>query len=80
MANAIGLAGWNRGAGKVAAFSKAITVSDLQNENFKRLFINTVHWCFFIKMNHMIDFSINCIFKISRLNFFFSVQTKLIER
>ena len=44
MANAIGLAGWKRGYGNVAAFSKAINVTDLQDENFKRLFINTVHW------------------------------------
>lgn len=48
MANSIGFAGWEQGAGRgrIGAFTKAISFQDLNNDLiFQRLFLNSIHWC-----------------------------------
>lgn len=48
MANSIGFAGWEQGAGRgrIGAFTKAISFQDLNNDLiFQRLFLNALHWC-----------------------------------
>jgi hypothetical protein len=43
-ANAPGLVGWEYEAGHVVSFSTLIGVTELDNMNYSRLFVNTVNW------------------------------------